>query len=242
MIRTLLLSGVASFAIVACGAEPAVPQETTQQPVETTEAIEKATPTAGFADIEAVAGEYELEVTHAYLAAYVGHGNGLSRYQINFTDLSASLNFDPANVEAASLSFTVNAMGVETNYSGDYKAGHAESGFETWNEDISRDKKWLNADEHPTASFVSTGASRTGDNTGTLTGDLTLLGQTHSVTFDVTYNGSGTSRRSKKPLLGFDATTTINRSEWGMGAFAPVISDDVRLDFSGEFIGLESVE
>lgn len=231
------MAGAASFVLIACGGAE---QETTTAETETAETVETAEQTSGFAELEgAVAGDYVLEITHAYLAAYVGHGNGLSRYQINFTGLDASLSFDPADLAASAITFTVDAMGVETNYPGDYKAGHGDSGFETWNEDISRNARWLNADEHPTATFVSTSATRTGDNTGTLTGDLTLLGQTNSVTFDVTYNGAGTSRRGNKALLGFDATTTINRSEWGMGAFVPVISDDVRLDFSGEFIAAE---
>ena len=151
-------------------------------------------------------------------------------------DLDADLSFDPASPETAAITFTVITSGVETNYPGDYKGTHQGSGHDSWNDDVANDGKWLNSTEFGTATFVSTGATRTGDNTGTLTGDLTLLGQTNEVTFDVTYNGNGTARGSDRALLGFDASTTINRSEWGMGAYIPVISDDVRLDFSGEFI------
>ena len=240
MTRIHLLAGAAVFALAACGggettapapAESAADPETVaEQPTETVEA------TSGFADLEGVAADYSLEITHAYLAAYVGHANGLSRYQINFTALDASLSFDPAAPESAAITFTVDTSGVQTNYPGDYKAGHADSGHDSWNDDVANDGKWLNSTEHGTATFVSTGATRTGDNTGTVTGDLTLLGQTNEVTFDVTYNGNGTARGSDRALIGFDATTTINRSEWGMGAYIPVISDDVRLDFSGEFI------
>jgi len=227
---TYLMAGVAAAALSACGGQTAEAPETPTPQTETAE------PTAGFADLEATAGDYSLEVTHAYLAAYVGHGNGLSRYQINFTDLDADLSFDPASPESAALSFTVNTSAVETNYPGDYKAGHAESGHDSWNDDVANDGKWLNSGAHGTATFTSTSATRTGDMTGTVTGDLTLLGETKPVTFDVTYNGSGTARGSDRGLLGFNATTTINRSDWGMGAYIPIISDDVRLDFSGEFI------
>ncbi len=239
MKRIHLLAGAAVFALAACGGgEPAEPApsetpaepETIEQPAETVEA------TSGFADLEGVAGDYDLEVNHAYLAAYVGHGNGLSRYQISFTALDADLSFDPASPESASLTFTVDTTGVQTNYPGDYKAGHADSGHDSWNDDVANDGKWLNSGEFGTATFVSTSATRTGDNTGTVTGDLTLLGQTNEVTFDVTYNGNGNARGSGLALLGFDASTTINRSDWGMGSYIPAISDDVRLDFSGEFI------
>ena len=239
MKRTQLLAGAAIFAFAACGggetSEPA-PSESAAQPETVEQPSETAEPTSGFAELEGVAGDYSLEVNHAYLAAYVGHGNGLSRYQISFTALDADLSFDPAAPESASITFTVDTAGVQTNYPGDYKGTHEGSAHESWNEDVSNDGKWLNSTEHGTATFVSTGATRTGDNTGTVTGDLTLLGQTNEVTFDVTYNGNGEARGSGRALLGFNATTTINRSDWGMGSYIPVISDDVRLDFSGEFI------
>lgn len=240
MTRIQLLAGAAIFALAACGGgettEPAPAADTAAQPEVIEQPTDTAEATSGFADVDGVAGDYELEITHAYLAAYVGHGNGLSRYQISFTDLAADLSFDPAAPESSAITFTVNTSGVQTNYPGDYKAGHADSGHDSWNEDVANDGKWLNSTEHGTATFVSTSATRTGDNTGTITGDLTLLGATNEVTFDVTYNGAGETRRGAVPLLGFDATTTINRSEWGMGSYIPVISDDVRLDFSGEFI------
>ena len=238
MLRIKLLASAAALSLAACGggATESAPEGTTPASTETTAPVETAEPTSGFAELEGVAGDYSLEVTHAYLAAYVGHGNGLSRYQISFTDIDADLSFDPAAPETASISFSVNTAGVQTNYPGDYKGTHQNSAHDSWNDDIANDGKWLNSTEFGTASFTSTSATRTGDNTGTVTGDLTLLGQTGTVTFDVTYNGNGKSRRSEAALLGFDATTTINRSEWGMGAFIPVVSDDVRLDFSGEFI------
>ena len=128
-------------------------------------------------------------------------------------------------------------MAVETNYPGDYKAGHADSQWESWNEDVSRDAKWLNADEFPEITFVATDIARTGDLTGTVTGDLTLLGVTKPVTLDVTYNGvANPPWFGERDVIGFDASATVQRSEFGMAAYIPNISDAVTVEFSGEFL------
>tara|TARA_B100000678_G_scaffold70312_1_gene57742 strand:+ start:122 stop:367 length:246 start_codon:yes stop_codon:yes gene_type:complete len=77
----------------------------------------------------------------------------------------------------------------------------------------------------------------TGDYTGTVTGDLSFRGETHPITLDVTYNGVGNVPwMGERDLLGFTASTTIDRTEFGMDALPGVISNDVGIEFSGEFI------
>lgn len=186
---------------------------------------------------EVAAGDYSLEKTHAFMTVKVGHAGGISQYRISFTDFDGDLAFDPADPESASLTFTINPASVETNYPGDYKAGHADSQWESWNEDVSRDEKWLNSDVHPEIKFVSTEINRTGDLTGTVTGDLTLLGTTNSVTLDVTYNGvSNPPWFGERDVIGFDASTKVMRSAFGMAAYIPNIGDEVTVEFSGEFL------
>lgn len=233
MKTTVLLTAAASaLLLAACGGA-----SDTVAPADTSADATVAAP----ALIEALEGvsaaNYSLEKSHAFLAFEVGHNGGISSYRINFTDFDADLAFDPADPEAATLSVAINPMGIETNYPGDYKASHADSGFESWNEDVSRDAKWLNADEHPEITFTSTEIARTGDMTGTVTGDLVLLGVAKPVTLDVTFNGSGNAPWfGERDLIGFDATATFNRSEFGMGAYIPNIGDEVSVSFSGEFL------
>ncbi|MEQ9314317.1 MAG: YceI family protein, partial [Henriciella sp.] len=70
-----------------------------------------------------------------------------------------------------------------------------------------------------------------------VTGDLTFLGVTRPVTLDVTYNGTANAPwYGERDLIGFDATTTINRSEFGQDSLQGVISDEVVIEFSGEFL------
>jgi polyisoprenoid-binding protein YceI len=85
--------------------------------------------------------------------------------------------------------------------------------------DANRDGHLLSADffnieANPTMSFVSTGLDVDGDD-GKLKGDLTIAGKTHSVTFDVEFEGvSGDPWGGTR--VGFSATTEINRKDWGI--------------------------
>ncbi len=230
-LRNYLIAGSAAIALTACGSGA------------TDSDIEADTPPAQ-ADAalhpllaEVAAANYSLEKSHAFMTVKVGHNGGITQYRISFTDFDGNLSFDPANPEASSISFSINPAVVETNYPGDYSAGHPDSQWSSWNEDVSRDAKWLNADAHPEITFVSTGAARTGDLNGTVTGDLTLLGVTKPVSLDVTYNGVANPPWFEgRDVIGFDASTKLNRSEFGMLAYIPNIGDEVTVEFSGEFL------
>ncbi|MEL6288724.1 MAG: YceI family protein [Pseudomonadota bacterium] len=186
---------------------------------------------------EVTPGAYTLDKTHAHLTIYVGHLGGISDYRINFTDFDATLDFQPENLTASTLSMSVNPLSVATNYPGDYKKGHANSGFESWDEDIARNATWLNADKFPKMSFTTTNVEKTGDNTGKVTGDLELLGVKKPITFDVTFNGvANPPWYGDRDVIGFNAETTIKRSEFSMDHLIPNVTDDVKITFSGEFL------
>lgn len=234
-LKTMIIGGVSAIALAACGGasdDPTIGDAPTP-PVNTDTADAELHPLLA----EVAAGAYSLERNHAFMTITAGHNGGVSQYRISFTDFDAFLDFDPAAPEASSLSFAINPTSVETNYPGDYKAGHPESQWDSWNEDISRDAKWLNSDVHSEITFVTTDIAKTGDLTGTVTGDLTLLGVTKPVSLDVSYNGvANPPWFGERDVIGFDATTTVLRSEFGMAAYIPNISDEIAVSFSGEFL------
>ncbi len=79
-------------------------------------------------------------------------------------------------------------------------------------------------------TFASTGVEVTGENTGKLTGDLTLLGVTKPVTLDVTFNQAGPHPFDpSKIVAGFSASGEINRSDFGMAYAPPAIGETVEL-------------
>lgn len=233
--KTYFVAAAAALILAACGGASDAPTIGDAETPPTDAATEAASQHPLLA--EAAAGAYSLENSHAFMTVKVGHNGGITQYRISFTEFDADLDFDPAAPEASTISFSINPAVVETNYPGDYKAGHPDSQWQSWNEDISRDAKWLNADAHPEITFVSTSADRSGDLSGTVTGDLTLLGVTKPVTLDVTYNGvANPPWFNGRDVIGFDASTTVKRSEFGMGAYIPNIGDDVTVEFSGEFL------
>ncbi|WP_341366361.1 YceI family protein [Yoonia sp. BS5-3] len=88
-------------------------------------------------------------------------------------------------------------------------------------------------------TFSSTGIEVTGENTALITGDLTLNGVTKAVVLDTVLNQAGDHPRQQRPWAGFDATTTILRSDFEVGAFAPFVSDEVEVMISIEAMAAE---
>src|SRR5882724_5752121 len=62
-----------------------------------------------------------------------------------------------------------------------------------------------------------------------VTGNLSLHGVTKPVTLDVTLVKIGTNPRSSLPTVGFDALTTLKRSDFGLGKYAPQVGDEVEM-------------
>ena len=186
---------------------------------------------------DAAIGNYSLEKSHAFLWFEVTHAKGISNYRVNFTDFDASLMFDPNDLEASSATVTINPASLETNYSGDYKAGHGNSPYASWNEDLAKNPKFMNADNFPAITFASTSLTRTDDYSGKMKGDLTFLGVTKPITMHVTYNGTGNKPWwPDRDLIGFTAKTTLKRADFGMDGFAGILGDTVKVKFTGEFL------
>ena len=183
--------------------------------------------------LEGVAsGLYNLEKSHAFLSWTVKH-NGISGYTVNFTDFEADLVFDAEAPENSQLSVSINPTALNTNYPDPVKKAE-------WETELGTDPRFLNANEFPAITFNSTSVDTTGAFEGTVTGDLTFLGVTKPVTLDVSYGGvANPPWFGQRDVIGFTASTTITRSEFGQTAMAGIVSDQVEIEFSGEFLQAE---
>ncbi|MDO5704485.1 MAG: YceI family protein [Paracoccus sp. (in: a-proteobacteria)] len=83
-------------------------------------------------------------------------------------------------------------------------------------------------------TFVSTAVEPGEGNTARVTGDLTLNAQTHPVVLDMVLNNAGQNPVEQKPAVGFSGTAEIKRSDFGLGAFAPAVSDEVQIQLNVE--------
>ena len=88
---------------------------------------------------------------------------------------------------------------------------------------------FFDAAKYPTASFKSTSVHVVNDRELHVSGDLTIHGVTKPVTLDVKVNKIAEHPMKKVPAAGFDAKTTIKRSDFGVGAYVPMVSDDVEI-------------
>ena len=173
------------------------------------------------------AGVYQIDPAHSSVTWRVNH-IGLSKYTARFTDVDARLGYDPEAPENSSLIVTIDPKSVDTDFPFPDQVD--------FDQEIAMGEGWLNAGEHPEIKFVATGVERTGETTGTMTGDLTLLGVTKPVTLDVTFNGAYEKQPfNQKPALGFSAKGTVQRSAFGMDTYVPNIGDEVELLIEAEF-------
>ncbi|MFZ1337574.1 MAG: YceI family protein [Paracoccaceae bacterium] len=185
-----------------------------------------------------VAGTYTLERAHSRLLFKVDH-LGFSTYIAPFTDLEATLVFNPEDPAAMKVTATIKAASVETLYPDpafDFNAIIAGADL-------------LDAAQFPDITFTSTAIILTGAQTADVTGDLTLHGATRPITLAVTYNG-GWGSMPMDPSgarIGFSATGSLNRSEFGIGFGIPApgttmgVSDVVEIELEAEFTSLEAV-
>ena len=88
---------------------------------------------------------------------------------------------------------------------------------------------FLDTAKFPTATFKSTKVVFEGDAPSAIEGNLTIKGITKPVTLDAEFYGAGANPMNKKENVGFVATGTIKRSDFGMGGFVPVVGDNVEL-------------
>lgn len=164
------------------------------------------------------AGSYALETSHARVAFAIDH-MGFSTWYGDFTGAKGSLSLDPANVAASKLDITIPAASVTTT--------NAIVDGEL--------KSWFDVAKFPTITFKSTAVTSTGKDTAKVTGDLTFHGVTKPVTLDVKFHGGGSNPMSKAYTVGFDATGSLKRSDYGVSKYVPVVGDKVDLFISAPF-------
>lgn len=188
------------------------------------------TPLAACAQLVAISavpsGKYTLDPTHASLTWKVGH-LGLSNYTARFTKFDAAINFDATDPTKSTLTVSVDPASLKTDYPTPEK------------EDFDAKLKgaeWLNTVAFPSISYVSTSIEKTSETTGKIHGSLTFLGVTKPVTLDAKFIGGMASHPfTKAPAMGFSATATLKRSDFGFSTYVPMIGDEVTIQVEAEF-------
>lgn len=175
----------------------------------------------GAADVARVTGgTYTVDADHTQVIWTVDH-MGFSPLTGMFGKISGTLALDPKAPEDAKLDIKIPLAGLAVT-SEDFGKHLASAEF-------------FDTAKFPEASFKSTNVTAEGTE-GAIEGELTLHGVTRPVTLETTFFGAGINPMTKAENIGFVATATIKRSEFGLGFGVPVVSDEVELDVVGVFV------
>ena len=182
------------------------------------------------APIDAPAGEYALDPAHTSVVFRVSH-LGFSMYTARFEKAAGKLVFDPARPEAQSVTATIAADSVDTDYPEPEKLD-----FDTLVE-----TQFLGARQFPQITFRSTKVEPTGPRAARVTGDLTLGGVTRPVTLEATFNGGYPANAMDGARIGFSAKGRFKRSDFGLIYGLPTpgtnmgVGDEVEVIIETEF-------
>jgi len=171
-------------------------------------------------DLSAVpSGSYAVDPTHAYVNFQYTH-LGLSRPMLQFDDFNINLELDNADVSKSTISVTIDPKSIQ-------------AGSDIWKSHLTGGD-YFDVGSHPEISYTSTSIEKTGDDTLKVMGDLTIKGESKPVQLDVTLHAAMNHPMSGDPVIGFSASGQLLRSAFGLGKFAPNVSDEVELMISAE--------
>jgi polyisoprenoid-binding protein YceI len=166
------------------------------------------------------AGTYQADPAHTQVVFSVLHFGFTNFYGI-FSGASGTLQLNPAQLADSKLDISIPTESLTTTVSV-----------------LTRELKgepWFDVAKFPTATFVSRKIMRTGDASAQVTGDLTLHGVTRSEVFAMHLVGAGVNPLSKVYTVGFEASGTIRRGDFGIKIDLPAVGDDVTLRIAGAF-------
>jgi polyisoprenoid-binding protein YceI len=174
------------------------------------------------------AGVYKLDETHASLTWKVSH-LGLSNYTARFTKMDADILLDPMDLANSKVIATIDPTSIKTDFP------HVDK--KDFDAQLINDAGWFNTTQFPKITYKSNKIEITGDNTAKMMGRVTFLGVTQPITLDVVFNKAlGNHPFKNKPAIGFSATGSLKRSDFGMNTYIPNIGDNVDIIIEAEFI------
>lgn len=165
-------------------------------------------------------GTYTIDSKET-LVRYATIHMGFSEFWGTFAGATGTLSIDPKALGTSRLEVKVPIALVETT--------NRELDHELFSDEF------FDGETYPYMKFVSTEVIRTGGKTARVTGNLSMHGITKPMTLDVTFTGAGPNALSKVPTIGFRAEGKVKRSDFGMGKYVPIVSDETTIFISAAF-------
>lgn len=165
-------------------------------------------------------GHYVLDPAHGSVHFRVDH-MGYSIYVARFNEIDAQFDFDNKRPELSTLIITIRADSID---SGNKKMDKLIAG-----------RDFLDARRYPDIFFRADGVTIVDERTGIINGTLTFHGVTRPQTLQLTFRGGARNFLTGKYTLGFSASASLRRSDFNMGAYVPLVGDEVTIEIEAEF-------
>ena len=162
---------------------------------------------------------YEIDPTHTATVFTWDHF-GFSTPSGNFTDIRGQIHFDDKQPKNSSVNVTIPVTSLNTNVSALDEHLKAADFFD--------------AAKYPTISFKSTKVETKDNKKFKITGDLTIKGITKTVVLDTVLNKKADHPMQKVPAIGFNATTSFDRSAFGVANYVPNVGDKITVQITTE--------
>ncbi|MCH2070826.1 YceI family protein [Acinetobacter pittii] len=163
--------------------------------------------------------DYKIDPTHTATVFSWNHF-GFSTPSANFSDIQGVIKVDNAKPANSSVNVTIPLSSVNTNVPALDKEFQEEA--------------WFNAAKYPNITFKSTKVETKDKKHFKITGDLTVKGVTKPVVLDAVLNKQGEHPMAKVPAIGFNATTSFKRSDFGLGNYVPNVGDKITVNITTE--------
>ncbi len=167
---------------------------------------------------------WRIDVNHSEVRFRIRHF--VNRVSGNVTDWDGTITGDPSNWAAGSVEVRMRATSIDTRN-------------EKRDSDL-RGPNFFDAEKFPEITFTSRSVTVSGADL-TIQGDLTIKGTTRPVTLKGSYLGI-TPGKEGRDRVGFEASTTINRLDFGVSwnrvveGGGAMLGDEVTIDISIEAI------
>lgn len=162
---------------------------------------------------------YKIDPAHTATLFSWNHF-GFSTPTANFSDIQGDIQVDEAHPEKSSVNVTIPVSSVNTNVSA------LDKEFQ--------EAAWFNSAQYPNITFKSTRVETKDKKHFKIFGDLTVKGTTKPVVLNATLNKQGVHPMKKVAAIGFNATTSFDRSAFGIGNYVPNVSDKITVNITTE--------
>ena len=162
---------------------------------------------------------YQIDPTHTATVFSWNHF-GFSTPSANFSDIQGTINVDNAKPANSSVNVTIPLSSLNTN-------------VKALDEHL-KTADFFDAAKYPNITFKSTKVQALGKNKYKITGNLTVKDVTKPVILDAVLNKQGVHPMTKAESIGFNATTSFDRSAFGVGAYVPNVGDKITVNITTE--------